>query len=145
MFTLMLIIAAFHMPAFSKTGTPSITHAPTRVTLRIVTKRRPSLAQIFMMRVAHQHRWTSAEIQAAWTILWLESRSTKRRLHISVVNAQSGCVGAAQFLSWQQYYTFGGWPQTALGQLKAFANYIQSKYGNNPLQALWFHEQHGYY
>lgn len=97
-----------------------------------------------MNRVAKMHHWSKGDVVAAWTILYDESRSTPRHINIMAYNDQSGCAGAAQFATWQQYYKFGGNPGSIRGQLVAFANYITQRYGN-PTQALYFHETHGWY
>lgn len=97
-----------------------------------------------MNNIAKIHHWDQQEVQDAWTILYAESRSVPGHINIAAYNAQSGCAGAAQFASWQQYYTYGGNPWTIKGQMKAFGNYITQRYGN-PANALAFHEANGWY
>lgn len=94
--------------------------------------------------VAAQHGWDSGQVADAWKILFMESTSTPGDVQIWKVNPYSGCVGAAQFLSWGQYYTYGGDPKTVQGQLVAFGNYVAGRYGT-PANALAFHYEHGWY
>ena len=61
-----------------------------------------------MNRVAKIYHWSKSDVADAWEILYDESRSTPQHINITAYNTASGCAGAAQFASWQQYYTFGG-------------------------------------
>lgn len=56
--------------------------------------------------------------------------------NLAAANPTSDARGIAQFINgWSQYYTYGGNPNTASGQVTAFLNYVQERYGN-PAAAL---------
>jgi hypothetical protein len=60
-------------------------------------------------------------------------------------NPSSNAYGIAQFINGpSEYYTYGGNPNTLVGQLTAMANYIAQRYGN-PANAWSFHQAHNWY
>lgn len=138
--TFAVLISPFH--SHNKNHVVSRPH---KAIHHVYKKHRPLSALPPMEAVAILHKWNSEQVADAWRILYLESNSTPGNVNLDAVNSGSGCVGAAQFLGWDQYYTYGGNPTTVRGQLLAFANYIKERYNNDPAYALQFHYANGWY
>src|SRR5262249_20374390 len=83
-----------------------------------------------------------------WASQWADINAVAMResgWSMTARNPSSGAYGIAQFIQGpSEYYTYGGNPNTALGQVTAFFNYIKERYGN-PMAA-WAHElNYGWY
>jgi hypothetical protein len=87
-------------------------------------------------QMAAQRGWTGS----AWNdINSLEMREAGWNLR--AVNPSSGAAGIAQFIKgWSEYRQYGGNPNTALGQITGFYNYLDDRYEGSPAKA-WQHER----
>ena len=90
--------------------------------------------------MARQVGWVGAQWIALNNVAMRESGWS-----MTAQNPTSGAYGIAQFINGPgEYYQYGGNPNTLVGQLTAFFNYIRSRYGN-PGNA-WAHElAYGWY
>jgi hypothetical protein len=90
--------------------------------------------------MASQIGWGGAQWAALNAVAMRESG-----WNMTAVNPTSGAYGIAQFINGpSEYYQYGGNPNTLMGQLTAFFNYIRSRYGNP--EGAWAHEvAYGWY
>lgn len=91
-------------------------------------------------KLAAARGWTGA--------LWNDLVAVENReagWNLSAQNPTSNAYGIAQFINGpSEYYQYGGNPNTALGQVTAFLNYVQQRY-HGPAAA-WAHEENfGWY
>lgn len=87
------------------------------------------------VQVAAQLGWGPALLQD-----WVNVEMREAGFSLTATNPSSGAYGMAQFiLGPTEYYTYGGDPNTYIGQAVAMANYIAQRYGT-PAGA-WAHEQ----
>jgi len=71
---------------------------------------------------------------AGWGNQWGDLNYLEMReagYNLRAVNPSSGAAGIAQFINgFGEYYQYGGNPNTAVGQITGFFNYIRQRYGN---------------
>ena len=98
-----------------------------------------------MQSMAASIGWTGA----LWNALdYVEMREAGYSL--TATNPGSGAYGLAQFINGPgEYYQYGGNPNTAVGQITGFFNYIRQRYGNpiaaaNHEAAFNWYDQGGY-
>lgn len=98
-------------------------------------------------KIGRSFDWGPSEIDDWMKVVATESNGT-----LTDTNPSSQAYGIAQFNvtpgdvtgNIQAYYTYGGNPNTLIGQLTAMANYIHQRYGSP--SAAWAHEQaHSWY
>jgi hypothetical protein len=91
-------------------------------------------------QIAKKLGWGPAEVSA-----WLQVIARESGGSMTAQNPSSSAYGIAQFINGAgEYYTYGGNPNTLVGQLVAMANYIKQRYGTP--SAAWGNElSAGYY